>query len=165
MTHNLKVHHRHSIRLPHWDYSWGWWYYVTMVINNRAAILGNIRDGKMRSHQDKIVRERWVHIPERFGGVDLDDFVIMPNHVHGIIIINDEHVGAIRESPQQKNAGSIVEDNIKQRRQMKLSTIVGWFKMNSAKQINETLRTRGKPVWQRNYYDHIIRNEADLSRI
>ncbi|MCX7984388.1 MAG: hypothetical protein N3A63_05755, partial [Bacteroidetes bacterium] len=89
--------------------------------------------------------------------VTLDEFVIMPNHIHGVIIINENDiVGAIHELPLQ---------DIKQRRLMTLPKIIGRFKMNVGKHINQLRNTPGIPVWQRNYYEHIIRNEKELNTI
>jgi REP element-mobilizing transposase RayT len=87
----------------------------------------------------------------------LDEFVIMPNHMHGIIIIGgdvDNGVGAIHELPLR----------IK-RRAMVLPKIIGYFKMNSARQINQMHNTPGCPVWQRNYWEHVIRNKKSLHKI
>ena len=80
----------------------------------------------------------------------MDEFIIMPNHIHGIIFI----VGAIHELPLQKY-----------RRKMLLPKVIGYFKMNTAKQFNQILNRTGQPFWQRNYYEHIIRNEKELNRI
>ncbi len=107
----------------------------------------------------RIVRDEWLRTPATRSNVELDEFVIMPNHLHGIVIINDTSAGAIHESPLQQN------DLKSQRRQMLFSKILGRFKMNSAKRINIARGTPGLPVWQRGVYDHIIRNEADLHRI
>jgi putative transposase len=162
-----QMHHRRTIRLPSWDYSWPWWYYITIVANGRAPILGDVVDGETRlSPSGEIVRKVWQAIPGRTKAIELDDWVIMPNHFHGIIIINENFVGAIHESPQ--HTGIVKpshEEFVKQRRRMMLSRIIGWFKMNSAKRINLLRGTPGAPLWQRNYYDHIIRNDADLHRI
>jgi putative transposase len=126
-------------------------------------MLGSIVDDMMRlSSPGEIVRDTWSAIPERYKGTELDDCIVMPNHFHGIIIINDQSVGAIHESPLQKTTR---EEYIKQRRRMTLSKIIGWFKMNSAKQTNLRQGTPGRTVWQRGFYDHIIRNGADLDRI
>ena len=83
----------------------------------------------------------------------------MPNHIHGIILIidKDSTVGAIHELPLQNGR--------KQRREMLLPKIIGYFKMNTAKQINKLLNRSGQKFWQRNYYEHIIRNKYSLEQI
>jgi len=163
----LIVHRRPSLRLQTWDYSWPWWYYVTIVVNGRQKILGSVVDNKMQfSSLGEIVWDKWQGISKQYVGAEVDDCVVMPNHFHGIIIINDQSVGAIHESPlQTETLNPVHEEYIKQRRHMTLSKIIGWFKMNSAKEINLRQRTPGCTVWQRGFYDHVIRNEADLHRI
>ena len=96
----------------------------------------------------------WKKLPERFE-VCLECMQVMPNHVHGIIRILNENVGAIHELPLQ---GAM------SRRKMQLPKIIGYLKMNSAKQINLLRGTSGMPVFQRNYYEHVIRDESDYSR-
>ena len=117
----------------------------------------------------KIIEAEWLNIPGNYLNIELDEFIIMPNHLHGIVIINDViniigaihgddslFVGAIHELPLQSGLA---------RRKMLIPKIIGFFKMNSAKQINHNLNRTGTSVWQRNYYDHIIRNEQSLNRI
>ena len=104
----------------------------------------------------EIVRRQWQKLPEKFPNLVLDEFVIMPNHIHGIFIINNVGVGAIHELPLQNKI---------ERRRMLVPKIVGYFKMNSAKYINKLRNTPGISVWQRNYYEHIIRNENELTKI
>ncbi len=166
MTYNPEKHRRRSTRLSSWDYSWAWWYYVTIVTNNREVILGNVVDDRVQlSRFGAITQKIWLSIPKRYKNIELDSYVVMPNHVHGIIIVNDERVhpssvvGAIHESPLRG------EEYVKQRRKMLLSKIMGWFKMNSAKQINLARKASGSSVLQRSFHDHIIRNDADLHRI
>lgn len=105
----------------------------------------------------QVVQVAWGKIKERFPQTELDAFVIMPNHIHGIVVINN--VGAIHESPVQEKPTKIL------RRKMLLSKIIGYFKMNSAKQANLLRHRLSFPFWQRNYYEHVIRNETDLEEI
>ncbi len=102
-----------------------------------------------------------MDITMHFPHTKIYEFVIMPNHVHGIIIIEwpDGDVGAIHELPLRELPQQI------QRRKMLLPKIIGYFKMNSAKTINQNRNIQGWSVWQRNYYEHIIRNENELKRI
>ena len=109
----------------------------------------------------------WKEIPLYFPSIELDEFVVMPNHVHGIIAIVRMMGlasamflgGAIRESPR------LDRDDPVWRRRMLLPKIIGRFKQNSAKQINILRGTSGMPVWQRGYYDHIIRDNDSWARI
>jgi REP element-mobilizing transposase RayT len=90
MERDQQTRQRRTLRLQSWDYSWPWWYYVTIVVDDRRTILGKVVDEDMLlSRFGEIVRETWLAIPERYKNVELDDYVVMPNHLHGIIIIND----------------------------------------------------------------------------
>ncbi len=106
-----------------------------------------------------IVQDAWVDLPNHYPNVELDEFVVMPNHVHGIIIIMDDDestmVGAGLK-PAPTNALSY--------KHYPLSEIVRAFKTFSARRINEIRGAGGVSVWQRNYYEHIIRNDDELNR-
>jgi len=157
MKYNPEKHHRRSIRLQGYDYSLPGAYFITICTEKRICLFGNIIYGKMVLNEyGKIAQQCWLNIPLHYQNVELNEFVVMPNHIHGIIIINDT-VGAIHELPQQKTP--------QQRRLMTLPKIIGRFKMNSAKQLNQLRQTSGLSVWQRNYYEHIIRNEFEFNKI
>ena len=144
--------------------------------HNRECLFGQIQNGQMILNEyGKIVEQCWNNLSNHYDNIELDAYVIMPNHFHGIILITDnvdnvDNVRAIRELPihelpihelprqQQKQRQQ-------QRRKMLLPKIVGRFKMNSAKQINQMRNTPGISVWQRNYYEHIIRNDKSLENI
>ncbi len=113
----------------------------------------------------RIATRKWEQLDERFPEIQIDEFIVMPDHMHGIIVIPDAvgaiyAVGAIHELPRQREKNSPIA-----RRRMTLPIVIGFYKMNTAKAINIANDTRGTPVWQRNYYEHIIRNEASLNRI
>jgi putative transposase len=158
MSTNDPRFHRRSIRLPEYDYSREGAYYITICTQDRKCLFGEILNGRIAlSECGRIVDDWWQNIPDRYPGVILDEYAIMPNHMHAVIIIGgdvDNGVGAIHELPLR----------IK-RRGMILSKIIGYFKMNSARQINQTQNTPGCPVWQRNYWEHVIRNERSLYKI
>ena len=149
MKYNPKKHHRRSIRLQNYDYSSEGAYFVTMCTKNRECLFGEIVNGEMvLSEYGKIVEQCWFNLPNHYDNIELDAYVIMPDHFHGIIFIR-----AIHELPQQ------------QRRKMLLPKIIGRFKMNSAKQINQIRNTPGVSVWQRDYFEHIIRDVKSLENI
>jgi REP element-mobilizing transposase RayT len=160
MKYDPEIHHRRSIRLQDYDYSQPGAYFVTLVTRGRECLFGSIHHDEMQLNETgKIVRKAWFDLPNHYAYIELGTFCIMPNHMHGIIYVigdnlNDTSVGAIRESPL-----------LQQRRRMTISLIVGRIKMNSAKRINLMRETPGIPVWQRNYYDHVTRNDDDLNRI
>jgi putative transposase len=143
-----KRHNRKSLRLRHYDYSRGGAYFVTICTQDRKTYFEKFPD------LQPIVLNQWNRIKTRFPEIELDEFVVMPNHIHGIIFI----VGAIHESP-------LHELSLQYRRNMLLSKVVGYFKMNTAKEANEVLNRTGLPFWQRNYYEHVIRNEEELKKI
>ena len=104
----------------------------------------------------RIVEKVWREIPDHFDNVATDAFVVMPNHVHGIIVITDDYVGARHASPLHR---------AREPSKPTLGTIVGSYKSAVAKQVNRSRGTSATPVWQRNYYEHVIRNEKSLHDI
>lgn len=176
-----------SLRLLSFDYSQPGFYFITICAKNRAHIFGNVQNGIMKLNPlGNIANEYWGHIEQRFSPCQLHEFVVMPNHIHGIIeiISNPKPVGMIHESSQIENdlsnsesVGTIHElslpsiDNSnnesirKKRRKMMIPMIIGWYKMNVSKQINIIRQTPGQPIWQRNYYEHIIRDQQSLDSI
>ena len=92
---NPAIHHRRSIRLKEYDYSQAGAYFVTICTHDRQCRFGNVLDGEMVLNElGAIAREQWICLPERFHNVVFDEFVVMPNHMHGIILINESNVGA-----------------------------------------------------------------------
>jgi len=156
--------HRRSIRLKGYDYTRAGAYFVTICTKDRACLFGDVADGVMRLDQmGHIVRQCWLAIPDHVPHVLLDEFVVMPNHVHGIIVIMATHiVGATHASPLQ-NDDTPTRPRGPQRQSV--ASIVGSFKSAATKRINEQRGTPGAPVWQRNYYEHIIRDDESLNRI
>ncbi|MBL7074123.1 transposase [candidate division KSB1 bacterium] len=165
MKYDPNKHHRRSIRLKEYDYSQAGVYFITICTKNRECLFGRVVNGLMElSPFGVIAHQFWFEIPKHFDNVELDEFNAMPNHIHGIIEITSDNqiaynVGAIRELPLPKLPIHV------QRRKMLIPRIVGYYKMNTAKRINQMRNTPGIPVWQRNYYEHIIRNEDDLNKI
>ncbi len=135
-----KQHHRRTIRLQGYDYASEGGYFITICTKERQCILGRVLEEKMFSNAfGKIVEECWNEIPKYFPLIQLDAFVVMPNHIHGILI----NLG--QENP--------------------LGNIIGYFKYQSTKKIC-SLPGNGIPFrWQRNYYEHVIRGEKDLNQI
>jgi len=167
-----ELHHRRSIRLPDFDYRTAGAYFVTVCTHERRC---TFEDPELRA----IAEEVWRNVAEIDETGDVDEFVIMPNHVHGIIWIAKSHVvgarqpgGPFEEPPASSNAAS--NRNVAVASPLRpavgppsrsLGAIVGSFKSATAKRINNFRATPGEPVWQRNYYEHVIRNEADLTRV
>ena len=144
-----KEHLRKSIRLQSYDYSQAGAYYFTTNIKRKDIILANIVEGKAHlTNEGKIVQECWLDLPNHYQDIFLDSYSIMPDHFHGIIVIV--------ELGEKEKAG---------KRETSLSEIIRAFKSFSAKKINYSHQTSGKAVWQRNYYEHVIKNETDWRRI
>jgi putative transposase len=168
---------RRSIRLKDFDYSQPGGYFLTIVTFQREHLFGEIVDGEMKLNDaGRIACDLWQKLPERFPTIVLDEMVVMPNHFHGTLFITDcapVPVTAIHELPLQgpglppsrRPAYETPEEYRIRRRRMLLPKVVGYFKMNSAKAINLLLNSTGVPVWQRNYYEPIIRTDDELDRI
>jgi REP element-mobilizing transposase RayT len=162
---NPNLHHRHSNRLRGYDYSKEGAYFITICTQNQECLFGEILDGRMvLNDAGKMIQSVWDELPQHYPGVDIDAFVIMPNHVHGILVF-ENRVGAGSPCPKDrincdtgKGAGTAPLRKT-------LGSVVAYFKYKSTKSINKFQDTSGCRLWQRNYYEHIIRNEDDLNRI
>ncbi len=154
---------RRSIRLRAYDYAQSGAYLVTICAHQRRCLFGEIANGEMQlSPYGEIVREEWFRSAEIRREIELypEEFVVMPNHIHGIIWIveyggpNDsqERVGATGRSPRGPPPRS-------------LASFIAGFKSAATRRINALRGTPGAPVWQRNYYEHIIRDELALHHI
>lgn len=162
--------HRHSIRLPGYDYSAAGWYFVTICTQGRECLFGEIDNGKMVLNEfGEIMRGEWLKTSAIRPNVLLDEFVIMPNHLHGIIVIETaaENTMLCRGEalprpqnealPRPKNGATHrVAPTLKPNT---VGSILGQFKSITTKQINQIRQTPFNPVWQRSFHDHIIRNE------
>ena len=169
-------HHRRSIRLRDFDYSRLGTYFITLCTWERECLFGMVWDGEMRlSGAREIVSETWLLLPGRFPGVVLDEMKVMPNHIHGLIhfTVGAIHELPLHELPPHKLPRDKPQSGMPQpetplhlkRRRMLLPKVVGFFKMNAAKRINRMRHTPGCLVWQRNYYEHVVRNENALNAI
>lgn len=170
-------HHRRSIRLPGYDYAQTGAYFITVCTHARQPILGKIADGVMYPNRlGIIVWACWRDLPRHYPHVVLDAFVVMPNHVHGIIVLVWVGAGSLAgvdgrpgmgcgtaagcaSADADKPAPTTTTDR------HPLGEVVRAFKTYSARGINRTRGTPDQPVWQRNYYEHIIRDDAELTRI
>jgi putative transposase len=174
MTYNPDIHHRRSIRLPGYDYAQPGAYFVTICAVQGECLFGEIVDGVMiESVFGLIAREEWFRSAEIRSEIVLnqDEFVVMPNHQHGIVrIVGD--VGATGGSPLRAAEHDVgVADGLPLRAQQpgplphSLGAVMAGYKAVVTKRINQIRGTPGMPVWQRNYWEHVIRNEAEMQRI
>jgi putative transposase len=156
------IHHRHSIRLKGYDYSQAGAYSITIVTWQRENLLGEVIDAETKLSQfGKIAQDAWFDLPNHYRHVELDAFCIMPNHVHGIVLLTDNPVGAGLIPAPTRPAPTTPAPTGRH----PLSEIVRGFKSFSARRINAARNMQGFPVWQRNYHEHIIRNQQDYQNI
>ncbi|HET9914997.1 MAG TPA: transposase [Anaerolineales bacterium] len=178
-------YHRHSIRLPNYDYCVGGFvpptryaagtkpaarqpgaYFVTIVTWHRECLFGEVVGGEMMVNKFGLVaKQQWEKLPKRFPNVELGAFVIMPNHMHGIIVITDGRGTA--ENPSNLGSESTrraptTREQFQKPVKGSIPTIVRSYKSAVSYRINLMRGTQDVPVWQRNYYEHIIRNDCDL---
>ena len=207
MGYDPQKHHRRSIRLKGYDYTAPGAYFVTICTQDHVPMFGEVVEGDMcLDPYGHVVDTYWSRIPRHFPHVTLDAWVVMPNHVHGIIVITDPPAaGADASSPVDERGGcrgeaipespSVTMRDLEpappcisagqtgiasplQRRQQQqqpprphgapsgsLGAIVGNFKSITTRRINRMRHTPGGQVWQRNYWEHIIRNQAAYERI
>ena len=152
---------RRATRLRGYDYSQPGTYFVTTCVEYHQCLFGDIIDGNMHLNGlGEIVVECWNLIPQHYPSVRIGDYVIMPNHIHGIIAWDNPNIGARSTHPKngtEKRKGNTPSPS--------LGKIVAYFKYQSTKHINQHHNTSGNRIWQRNYHDHIIRNDKDLQRL
>ena len=179
---------RRNMRLRNYDYSQPGAYFVSICVQHRKCLFGTITDGKMQLNEiAQIVVECWKHIPQHFPSVKLGDYVIMPNHMHGIIAWDipktislhpskntRDRRGEVPSPTNRKNMTSTsnrrgeVPSPVNRKDKIpspSLGKIVAYFKYQSTKHINQHNNISRTRIWQRNYHDHVIRDDKDLQRL
>ena len=151
-------HRIESTRLDVWDYSKYGYYFVTICTKDKRSFFGRVIDENISLNNiGEKVKEIWLEIRNRFTDVELDEFVIMPNHFHGIIFINRDSINRVStKKPFIKNNPMYSE--------LSLSKIIRWFKGRTTYEIHHTLQFSDF-AWQSRYYEHIIRNEKSFQKI
>jgi putative transposase len=146
---------RLSLRLKDYDYASPGAYFVTICTKDRSLLFGDVLEGNMRlTDFGRIVDQEWQISAKIRQEITLDTFVVMPNHLHGVIFIKESDVGATGGSPFRSGP-----------RRHSLASFLSGFKSATTKHINNLRQSPGAPVWQRNYYEYVIRNEQSLHRI
>lgn len=144
ITRHRAFGHRRSLRLSGYDYSSEGAYFVTSCTLDRVRPFGEVVSGEMhQSAEGRLAADSWSDIPIQFSAVQLDAVVVMPNHVHGILLMT----AAVDGCPEGKST---------------LGQIMSHYKHDCTKRVNALRGTPGVPLWQRGYYDHIIRNDRSL---
>jgi putative transposase len=155
MTNSPEARSRRSIRLQNYDYALAGAYFITIVTQGRKLLFGDIVDGAMRSNVwGQTVQDEWEKSAQIRKEIERDAFVVMLNHFHGIVVIAAGAGRATGRSPLQSGPAK-----------GSLGAFVGGFKAAVTKRINESRGSPGTPVWQRNYFEHVIRNEDSLNRV
>ena len=162
-------HQRRSIRLKGYDYTQPGAYFVTIVTQQRQCWFGDVVDGRMRLNEmGKMVQREWERLPSRFESVELDEFVIMPNHIHGIIVITGRGTAASEqddESELSRRAPTERSEHFGKPVPGSIPTIIRSYKSSVSLRANLMRNSPDSPLWQRNYYEHIIRNDRELNAI
>jgi putative transposase len=152
---------RKRLRLAEFDYRSAGFYYVTLCTQGRLCLFGEILNAKMLLNDaGKMIHDVWTNLPNHFPNIQLDSFVIMPNHFHAIVIIKEitdifrEFGTAQRPSPTNASLSDIIRN---------FKTYTTWSYINGVHENNWA--PFEKKLWQRAFYEHIIRNEASLLKI
>lgn len=174
MKFNSDIHHRKTIRLHEYDYSWAGFYFVTICTQGRIPLFGNIVDGVMvLNGAGAMVETWWNELPKKFVNIRLDEYVVMPNHIHGVIeiVTGNKTRATTRVAPtgnDQSHVGApLVGALNNQWNYSHIGQIVGAFKSFTTNEYIQGVNRYGWPcfpgrLWQRNYWERIIRNDQEL---
>jgi REP element-mobilizing transposase RayT len=176
MVYNHETLRRKSIRLERYDYSQAGAYFITLCTQDWKCLFGKIINHVMQTNETgQIVSDSWQWLEKQYDHVELDEWIIMPNHVHGIILITNDDTndddsvcrGGSRTalSEQDNSHGNEGSPTALSAKRKPIGRLIGAFKTVSTKHMNELRHTPGKKLWQRNYWEHIVRNESELNRI
>ncbi|MDZ4185662.1 MAG: transposase, partial [Desulfuromonadales bacterium] len=163
MIYNPDIHHRRSIRLQNYDYATAGAYFVTICAQGKECLFGTVVDGVMMENDaGRLVKSVWSGLPERFPGMELDAFVMMPNHFHFILfLVGAPLVGARSEEDQSRAPTSGAPTTV--------GEVVGAFKSLTTHEYTIGVAKSRWPafpgrLWQRNYFERVIRNDAELEK-
>ena len=150
-------HRRQPLRLPAYDYSQPGAYFITICTHQRHCLLGEVVDDRMHlSEAGQVTAQTWQWLSTRHPHVELDLYVIMPNHLHGVVLLHHNAGCTVPRTPDVTRGSG---------RQKSLGRLIAAFKTVSTQRINALQGTPHAPVWQRDYYEHVIRNDDSLCRI
>ncbi|PSN18160.1 transposase [filamentous cyanobacterium CCP5] len=166
MKYHPERHHRRSIRLKGFNYASEAFYFVTLCSYQRQCLFGTIIDGEVQLNEfGEIVAAEWMRTSDIRPNISLDEWVVMPNHIHGIISIRQTVSTPDATLSEAAQGCTSLQGGIAYRRPKLLSSLVSGFKLATTKQINIRRNAAGTPVWQRNYYERIMRDENALVRV
>lgn len=163
MNYSPEMHHRRSMRMQGYDYTQSGAYFVTICTQGRTCLFGDLSGEETRLNDAGEMIERWwLELANKFQSVEIDEYVVMPNHFHGIILL----VGAnLCVCPDDRGVGATGAHA-----GAPLPAVVRWFKTMSTNDYIRRVKDSGWPpfagrMWQRNYYEHVIRNDKQLDRV
>ena len=160
MSYHPEEDHRRSIRLLGYDYSQPGAYFVTICTQGRVCLFGEVVDEDVRlSRFGLIVADCWENFSDHFASVDPDKFLVMPNHIHGVLNIVQNRRGTACRAP------TVRAQLFGQSRRHSLPTIIRSFKSAVTQRVNQSRGTPETTVWQRDYYEHVIRGARELETI
>jgi REP element-mobilizing transposase RayT len=163
MIYDRHKHRRRSVRLPGYDYSWPGAYFVTICTYGRDCLFGAFAGGRVRlSECGRAARDEWLRSAAVRPGIVLDAFVIMPNHLHGIIILTPE--SQLNVSDVGAHSCAPLQPPPLQRRPRSLSSFIACYKATVTRGVNRSRGTPGARVWHRNYYERVVRDDDELAR-
>ncbi|MCX8093838.1 MAG: transposase [Candidatus Goldbacteria bacterium] len=155
-----------TIRLKNWDYSNDGYYFITVCTKNKIPIFGFIKNGEMILNKNgQIIKEIWEELPKHYNNIKLHEIVIMPDHIHGIIEIQNKNVETPLKGVSKNCIIKLLQPVSSKKKKYSLSEIIRGFKTFSARKINELEQKVGRTIWQERFYDHIIRNEKEYEYI
>ncbi len=155
-----------SIRLQGYDYSQNGAYFVTICTQNRECLFGDVQDNSLCLNQiGERTAESWGWLEKNYNHVRLDEWVLMPNHLHGILLLVGSANGVALDHVAPSRNGSRLASTTETTTRKTLGRLVGAFKTVSTKRINQFRQTLGVQVWQRNYWERIIRDDGELNNI
>ncbi len=159
MNYELKPLRRRSIRLKDFDYSQCGGYFITICTRHRKCLFGDINDDQVKLNKiGKIAQTCWEDIPNHYPSVVLDEYIIMPNHLHGIILIDHKSVEAKNFEPQQFREPTNQFQQIIPR---SIGCIIRGYKIGVTQSVRAN--TNIDIIWQRNFYEHVIRDDKELA--
>ena len=158
---NTSLKARRSLRLSGYDYRQDGIYFITLCTYQNAKLFGAVYDGEMTlSELGEIVSEEWRRIPKIRKDIKLDHFAVLPNHFHGLVVIDkrrEEAAAACKSAQPSKESRTLLSGS--------LGVVIGQFKLAVGRQARRRQLHPRKTIWQRNYYDHIVRSEDSLNEI
>jgi putative transposase len=171
MGSDLEIYDRKSIRLKGFDYSLPGFYFITLIAKNRLCLFGEIEIGNIHLNEiGLLVKDCWHGLAKTFTNIKLDEFALMPNHMHGIVEQLDtsgkgEAFSARKVMLDDRNSENASPLRPHGTQSGSLSSVIQNFKSVSTRMVNKRFIKAGNKIWQRNYFERIIRNDRELNTI